>query len=116
VPKIARLVIRVATKIPVPRTGRYNYFDAAYEVQRWMEAKRGRKARIAEALGLTPDLISPRLRGKSRFSIEQLGVIADEAAAPRGWPFLGWEDAVEIDRTFRGERSLPRPPRASLNL
>lgn len=98
--------------LPLSRTGRYSYVDAAYEVQRWMEAERGRKKRIAGALDMDPTGVAPRLRGfRARFSISALGIIADEAGAPPGWPFLSWEDAVELDPRFRGAKTLPRPKR-----
>lgn len=100
-------------KTPAPiRTGRYSYVDAAYEVQRWAQAARGRKKQIANATGLDVTGIAPRLRGlKAKFTISALGIIADEAGAPPGWPFIMWEKAVELDPSFRGPRTLPRPPR-----
>jgi hypothetical protein len=96
------------------RTGRYSYVDAAYEVQRWTSAQRGRKKQIAGALGLDVTGIAPRLRGmKAKFTISAFGVIADEAGAPPGWPFIQWERAVELDPHYRGPKTLPRPARTA---
>jgi hypothetical protein len=72
--------------------------------------KSGRTSDIANALDLSPSLISPRLRGRIRFTVEEFGVIADEARAPAGWPFIAWEEAVRLDREYRGPRTLPFPP------
>lgn len=111
--KKAMLVGRMPNLIVMPRTGRYNYPDAAYEIERWCSVERGRKKRLAAALGLDQTLISPRLRGsgKAKFSIEQIGVVADEAGAPTGWPFVTWERAAAADPTFNGPATLPWPKR-----
>lgn len=109
------LAASMPLKPPAPvRTGRYSYVDAAYEVQRWAQAARGRKKQIANATGLDVTGIAPRLRGiKAKFTISAFGIIADEAGGPQGWPFIMWEKAVELDPSFRGPRTLPWPKRLS---
>jgi hypothetical protein len=88
-----------------PRLGRYTYEKAAFEVQRWCDEERGRRKRLAAALGIHPTSFSPRLRGiKAKFSIEQLGVIADEARAPDGWPFISWERAQAMADSLKKKR------------
>lgn len=89
---------------PNTRTGRHSYERAVIEVQRWASAERGRKKRLAIALGFADQgQLSIRLRvgGKACFTVDQFGIIADEATAPMGWPFISWEEALSRESYYQ---------------
>jgi hypothetical protein len=45
----------------------------------------------AEAIALDTSSFAHRMAGKkSRFTVEQLGVLADHWDAPPGWPLIDW--------------------------
>lgn len=82
---------------------RYSYERVAEEIQAFLNRKRGNQARIAEALDIQSADVRHRMnqRKGSRFSIEEIAVIADVADAPVGWPWLKWEDAEKVDAILK---------------
>jgi hypothetical protein len=93
------------SKRAITRTGRHSYQRAVFEVQRWASAVRGRKKKLAIALGFSTDQaqLSARLRldGKASFTVDQFGIIAEEAGAPMCWPFISWEEASLRERFYQ---------------
>jgi hypothetical protein len=78
---------------PTPES-RYSYRRAADEVAAEIDERTdlegpGFQKQVAGAIGLDESAFSHRLTGvKSKFTIEQLGAIADFLQAPPGWPFV----------------------------
>jgi hypothetical protein len=87
---------------------RYSYERVATEIQRQL-AKRGTQARLAEALEIDSGTFRHRMnqRQGQRFTIEEIGVIATTLGAPKGWPWLSWEDAS----LFEAYEKLPQAAR-----
>lgn len=81
-----------------PGVGRYTQNAIRKEIVRALAKEpRGVKKRLAIALGLEPDGVSNRLSGRYDFTIEQVGVIADELNAPTGWPWIPWDQGAAFD-------------------
>lgn len=87
---------------------RYTYAAVRSEIEAFLKDKgrgggRGASKRLAGAL----DLDAPGFRHKlieyrgERFTVEQLGAIADAANAPVGWPFVPWEDGRDLQDAER---------------
>ena len=74
---------------PTPKS-RYNYVRIARAISRELDARPvGEQKLVAEAAGLDESAFSHRMVGaRSRFTIEQLGCIADHWKMPPGWPFV----------------------------
>jgi hypothetical protein len=87
--------------------GRYTYEAVILELQILLKKKgHGSKKLAAATADLLPTQFSKRLRGSpERFTIEQLGRIADWAKAPPGWPFIPWEHAEDMRRAWRDAKS-----------
>lgn len=59
----------------------------------------------AVAVGLTQDQWSHKVRMViNAFTVEELGRIADLFHAPRGWPFIEWDEAARV-------LGFPEPPK-----
>jgi hypothetical protein len=97
---------------PAPRVGRYSVGRAAGEVERHIQSakKRGTHVRAAEALGISSQQLSHRIDGTYKFTIEELGILADHFRAPPGWPFIPWEEAEQRDEAWRTRRQRKPAP------
>lgn len=86
----------------MPPPGRYNIETVTKEVRRVLSERRPPRQveqvsqkQLSLLLDVSEGQISRKIRlsdGRSRFSIEELGVIADLFDAPPGWPFLPWAE------------------------
>jgi hypothetical protein len=86
------------------RVGRYSYARAMKELEaKLQERKRGSHKAAASALGMKPPDFSKRLNEVegARFTVEELGLIADHFQAPPGWPCVEWMHAEELERAYR---------------
>lgn len=98
-----------ATVMPLPAAkppgrSRFSYEDVTAEISKAVaHAPRGTKKSLAAACGVDSAGFSHRMTGYrgERFTVEQLGAIADELQAPTGWPFLSWTDAEAYDALRR---------------
>ena len=74
---------------PTPPS-RYSYRRVAAAINRELDKReRGEQKLVAAAAGLDESGFSHRLTGaKSRFTVEQLGCIADHWKMPPGWPLV----------------------------
>lgn len=73
---------------PTPKS-RYSYARVTKEIARELDAKDfGEQKIVAGKAGLDESAFSHRMTGvRSRFTVEQLGCIADHWGKPPGWPF-----------------------------
>lgn len=93
---------------------RYSYQRVREEIARRIRLlERGTTVRLAAAMAIEPHQFSHRLRGlKARFTIEQIGVIADEivpGGAPTAWPYIPWEWGLLVDGAVPKAR-VKKPP------
>ncbi len=83
-----------------PGPDAYTYAEVTREIARYLaKAPRGTKKQFAAACGIDAPGFAHRMteyRGE-RFTIEQLGAIAEVAAAKVPWPFVSWETAEAFD-------------------
>lgn len=83
---------------PPPGPSRYSYLAVTAEINRYLaKAERGTKKEMAAATGMDHTAFSHRLAGRYRFTIEQIGAIAEVAGAPTGWPWIKWQDGESFD-------------------
>lgn len=78
-------------QLPTPTpAGRYTYRRVVVAISEQIDARGfGAQKAAAAAVGLDESGFSHRLAGvKSRFTIEQLGALADHWEMPEGWPFV----------------------------
>jgi hypothetical protein len=71
---------------------RYSYNEVVAEVARVLETMpRGTQKVLAIACNLdSPGFTNRMAKAGSRFTLEQIGALADALQAPPGWPFLSW--------------------------
>lgn len=82
-------------------SSRHSYAAVAVEITRYTKAVRGRHKEISGILRLTSQQLTHRIRGvQSELSVDEIGVIADWAHAPLGWPFLTWEVAKGLEEAL----------------
>lgn len=96
-----------------PPDSRYSYTQVVAEIEKRLKTKYGTQALVARALGTDSGSVRHKLneREGSRFSVEEIGVIADTLDAPAGWPWLSWDDALR----FEAYRRLPPAARELLD-
>jgi len=85
---------------PQPGTSRYPHSAIALEIERILDrGERGTKKRAAQAAGLDPSSLRNRITEREgyRFSVDEIGAIAQELGAPTGWPFVPWEEGERWD-------------------
>ena len=79
-------------------SSRHSYAAVAAEITRYTKAVRGRHKEIAGILHLTSQQLTHRIRGvQTELTIDEIGVIADWARAPLGWPLLSWDVAKGLE-------------------
>jgi hypothetical protein len=79
-----------------PPAPRYTYPRVTDEIEAALKrSPRGTQARLSEVLDMDSGTFRNTMKSRegARFSIEQLGVIADRLKAPKGWPWLTWDEA-----------------------
>lgn len=88
---------RTAKSRPPP--GRYTLDRATLEIEEQLRRRgRGAQKEVALAIGLDEQAFSHKMRGgKTRFTVEEIGRIADYWNAPRGWPWVSWGEGEIID-------------------
>jgi hypothetical protein len=92
-------------KPPEPRAGRYTMERAAAEVARVIQAKpRGTHVAVARELNISSQQLTHRCSNDYKFTVEELGIIADFLGAPTGWPFVPWPEAEERDDAWRNRK------------
>jgi hypothetical protein len=94
------------------RVGRYSYARVTAEIEEALQRrKRGAHKAASTALGMSPPAFSKRLNETegARFSVEELGLLADHLQAPPGWPFVSWKIAADLERAFRTRGIAPEP-------
>jgi hypothetical protein len=81
-------------------SSRYSVLTAGREVRRILaRLGRGSQRRVALEVGLNEQQMSAKLRGETdRFTVEQLGQIANVLDAPAGWPWVPWEERELLRR------------------
>lgn len=83
-----------------PSRSRFSYEAVTEEIARAVAASpRGTKKALASACGIDAAGFSHRMTGYrgERFTVEQLGAIADELGAPSFWPFAAWSEGEAYD-------------------
>lgn len=93
--------------LPPPRTrtmpaGRISIRTVTARVQGEMEARGVGNKQVGAIIGVSEGQVSHKVRltGRSKFDVEELGLIGEhwerEYGAPHGWPFLDWAYAAVL--------------------
>lgn len=80
---------------PKPPPGRYTLAKVSREIEDRIRIKgRGSQKEAANALGITEQAFSAKLRGvETNWNVEEIGQLADFWDAPPGWPWITWSEA-----------------------
>lgn len=89
-----------------PPPSRYAYRRIVEEIEAQIDIRGvGAQKAVAAYVNLDESAFSHRLTGvKSKFTVEQLGAIADFWKAPAGWPFIPWVEADTRDDAWKKHR------------
>jgi hypothetical protein len=89
-----------------PPTSRFSYRRVVEEIEAQIDGRGiGAQKAVAGYVNLDESAFSHRLTGvKSKFTVEQLGAIADFWRAPTGWPFIPWDEAEQREAAWKKHR------------
>jgi hypothetical protein len=98
-----------APSTPEEQPARYRAKSAASEIDRFLSERRDEKGKplylakeLADAGGMSESTFSHKMAGRrSKFTVNELGLIADHVKAPPAWPFYPWELCEVIDRCLK---------------